>query len=281
MHIRPFFFLSFAWAQPSAAWLVTYYATETVLPLAWGGSTISITPVVTTEPLTVKPISTSTDYNTDYAGGGNLASGIINVTTEYFILPNITGLPVSAFYLFGKPADSNTASPTITTHYYAPVTLSNPTSCTKTTFSYTDSVDVDLPDTLTAQATDSSLATYVTTYVSTIRTDLGGQAVTTSRCDVYLNSKAIPSATIFNDGFLTECVDPRRATCSAGENQKATGSGGCNGIYPPTGASNPTSKSTAGGAEQPTKTGGASITRQSIVPIVLWSLGISVWFVLT
>lgn len=132
-------------------------------------------------------------------------------------------------------------------HYYAPVTLSNTTSCIKTIFTYTDSIDVALPDSLTAQSTESSLATYVTTYSSTISTNLGGQAVITSRCDVYLNSEAVPSATILNDGYMTERVDPRRATCSAEENQKATGSGGCNGLYPPTGTSNPTATSTAGG----------------------------------
>jgi hypothetical protein len=270
MQITTLFLLPFVLAQSSAAWQLTYYATETVLPLAWGGKTTTITPVVTTAPLTVTPISTSTAYSTDYAQGRKLDHGKINVTTEYLILPNVTGLPVSAFDLFAPPSESSSA--TITTHYYVPVTLSNPASCTKTTFTYTDSIDVVLPNSLTAQATDSSLAAYVTTYVSTISTNLGGQAVTTSRCDVYLNSKAAPEATILNNGLITECVDPRRSTCSAGENQKATGSGGCNGLYPPTGASNPTSTSTAGTAEQPTKTGGASVASQSIGLLGLWSL---------
>jgi hypothetical protein len=277
MRLTSLSFLSLVLAQPSAAWQVTYYATETILPSAWGGKTTTITPVVTTAPLTVSPISTSTDYSTDYAQGKGLDHGKINVTTEYLILPNVTGLPVSAFYLFAPPSESTAASPTIVTHYYVPVTLSNPTSCTKTTFTYTDSIGVALPSSLTAQATDSSLAAYVTTYVSTISTDLGGQAVTTSRCDVYLNSKTVPEATILNNGLITECVDPRRSTCSAGENQKATGSGGCNGLYPPTAASNPTSTSTAGGAEQPTKIGGASVVRQSAGSLGLWGLAFSAW----
>lgn len=280
MHSVPFFLLSFVLAHLAAAWQVTYYATETVLPLAWGGKTTTITPVLTTAPLTVKPISTSTDYSTDYAQGKKLDRGKFNVTTEYLILPNVTGLPVSAFYLFAPPLGSTTASPTITTRYYVPVTLSNPASCTKTAFTYTDSIDVVLPSSLTAQATDSSLAAYVTTYVSTISTNLGGQAVTTSRCDVYLNSKAVPEATILNNGLITECVDPRRSTCLAGENQKATGSGGCNGLYPPTGASNPTSTSTAGQAAQPTKTGGASVVRRSVGSLGLCSLAIGAWIVL-
>ncbi|KAJ5380934.1 uncharacterized protein N7496_003362 [Penicillium cataractarum] len=276
MHIIPLFLLSFVWAQSSAAWRVTYYGTETVVPLAWGGETTTITPVVTTAPLTVSPISTSSDYHTDYATGKELASGIISVTTEYLILPNVTGLPVSAFF-FDPPTESTTASPTVTTQYYLPVTLSNPASCTKTTFTYTDSISIILPDSLTAQATDSSLATYVTTYISTISTNLGGQAVTTSRCDVYLNSKAIPSATIWDDSYLTECVDPRRSTCSAGENQKATGSGGCNGLYPPTGASNAAATTTAGGTAEPTKTGGAPVTRKSLGSLGLWSFVLCVW----
>jgi hypothetical protein len=264
-------------AQLSAAWQITYYATQTVLPLAWGGTTTAITPVITTGPLTVTPISTSTDYATTHAQGRNLIHGEINVTTEYLILPNITGLPVSPFYLFNPPSDSTTASPTVTTHYYVPVTISNPALCTKTTFTYTDSIEVGLHDSLTAQATESSLAKYVTTYVSTISTNLGGQAVTTSRCDVYLNSEAVPSATILNTGYLTECVDPRRSTCSAGENQKATGSGGCNGLYPPTGSSKPTTTATTAGSEGATKTGGASIAVRSIGSLGLWSLIISVW----
>ncbi|KAJ5168867.1 uncharacterized protein N7482_004461 [Penicillium canariense] len=277
MHNLPLHLLfAFTVAQPSAAWLLTYYATETVLPLLGGGSTTTLTPVVTTAPLTVTPKSTSTDYSTDYVQAFELSNRIINVTTEYLVLPNVTGLPVSAFYIFAPPKETQTASPTIITNYYVPVTLSNPTSCTKTKFTYTDSITVALPDSLTAQATDSSLATYVTTYVSTISTNLGGQAVTTSRCDVYLNDKAVPSVTIFSNAYLTECVDPRRSTCSVGENQKATGSGGCNGVYPPTstGASDSTSTSTA---EASAKTGGASGGGISRGKLCLYSFLVSVW----
>lgn len=109
----------------------------------------------------------------------------------------------------------------IITHYCFPVVYSNPESCTKKKFIYTESAWIRLPHTLVEQATDSSMATKVASYVSTISTNLGGQAVTTSRCDVYLNNKAIQSLDI-PTGLLIECIDPRRSTCSMGENAEAT-----------------------------------------------------------
>ncbi|KAH8705482.1 hypothetical protein BGW36DRAFT_435343 [Talaromyces proteolyticus] len=274
--------LFFTVAQPSVAWLLQYFATKTVLPLLSGGSTTSLAPLITTAPLTISPTSTSTSYSTDYVfgngyGGGGFNEARINVTVELLVLPNVTNLPVSDFHIWDPPVETATASPTIESYYYAPVTLSNPASCTQTTFTYTDSVAISLPDTYVAQATATSIATYVTTYVSTISTNLGGQAVTTSRCDVYFNSEAIPSAEILDaDHYLTECVDPRRSTCSAGENQEATGSGGCRGVYPPTRAavSDPTSTSADGSSAQPTKSGGAASFKGSVGSL---SCLVSVW----
>ncbi|GAM43804.1 hypothetical protein EIK77_004402 [Talaromyces pinophilus] len=272
--------LALAVAQPAAGWLLQALATQEVLPLFFGnGSTTSYVMVTTTAPLTVSPTSTYTTYASDYIWGNgyngeNLNHSPINITIELFVLPNVTNLPVSSFSDWNSVEETGTASPTIETFYYAPVTLSNPATCTKTSFTYTDSLGVSLPDSLVPQATDSSVAAYVTTYVTTVSTDLGGQAVTTSRCDVYLNSQADPSAEI--DGaeyYLTECVDPRRSTCSAGQNQQATGSGGCRGVYPTGAASNPTVTST-GSAATATKTGGATSLRGSVG---LLNLLISVW----
>lgn len=271
--------ISLTVAQPSSAWLVEYLATETVLDLLSGGKTTSVTPVVTTAPLTVTPTSTSTDFGTDYVTETGFDLARINITTKYLVLPNGTDLPVSPFYAFAPPTATNTASPTIITHYYIPNTISNPETCTKTSFTYTDSIQVQLPDSLTQQATESSLATFVTTYLSTISTNLGGQAVTTLRCDVYLNSKAVPSIGLGGaEHYLTECVDPRHSTCTAGENQQATGSGGCGGVYPPTGGSSIVSTSTVGSPASSTQTGSASRGGCSIAAARALSFLIIVWF---
>ncbi|KAJ5768093.1 hypothetical protein N7533_000676 [Penicillium manginii] len=278
--------LLLAVAQPSTAWLVQYYATEEIRD-AWGWVTkkTTVSPVVTTAPLTVSPTSTSTAYSTHYLTRDDGGYYRINVTTEYLVLPNITNLPISGFLEWAPPVQ--TESPSVTTHYYLPVTLSNPASCTKTEFTYTDSASVSLPKFLKAQATESSIATFVSTYVSTISTNLGGQEVTTSRCDVYMNNKIVPMSSmdlIDYERYLTECVDPRRSMCtsSSGGNTEATGTGGCFGAYPPTGAANGASATTSNGVSgDPTQTGaattlGSSITLLSI--LACFSASLMCWY---
>lgn len=254
-------------AKTSTAWLLSYYATADVYKPLWGNTTTSPSRVILTGTLTATPTSTVTSLYTEYipATTNGLGRAEVNVTVEYLLLPN-TSLPIwtptPSLEIYNSPTPYVSQEPTITTNYFAPYVVSNPASCTKTEFTYTDSIGVSLPGELTAQATDSTAAMFVTTYVSTISTNLGGQAVTTSRCDVYLSAKAAPAHGDdlgIQDYLVTQCVDPRRSTCSAGENQAATGSGGCNGLYPPTGAKN-LAANTATLSPSTTQTGGASDT---------------------
>lgn len=261
---------------PGTAWLIEQYATLTVLPMVGKDRTEPI-PVTSTAPLpsTVTPISTITTFGKDSVTAiDDYGYAALNVTTEYMILPNRTDLPLSTIDSWGQSSSTSEPEPTISTNYYLPLTISNLPSCTQTEYTYTESVEVWLPSTLTAQATDGSLAMFVTTYTSTISTNLGGQPVTATVCDVYLRGDAVPGAQegFVDDYYLTECVDPRHSTCSGGQNTEATGSGGCNGMYPPTGAA----QATTGGIEDgPTPTGGAASRRVQSG----WRLGYISFFV--
>ncbi|KAL3484994.1 hypothetical protein BJX62DRAFT_229841 [Aspergillus germanicus] len=157
----------------------------------------------------VSPTSTSIAVWTDYlaATQNGLGRAVINVTTSYLILPTEpTNLPV----LIDPPTAS--ATPSIETNYYIPVTVSNPKSCTLTDFTYTDTIGIRVPSPLAPRATGSDLALLVTTYESTISTNLGGQPVTTSICDVYLKSGAIPvvdgDLEVYGAGLLSEPRGP-------------------------------------------------------------------------
>ncbi|PKX96562.1 uncharacterized protein P174DRAFT_417586 [Aspergillus novofumigatus IBT 16806] len=154
----------------------------------------------------VSPISTSTNVRVEYlvATQNGFGRAVINVTTSYLMLPTEpTNLPI----LTVPP--TTTARPSIKTNYYIPVTVSNPQTCTLTDFTYTDTIGISVPSSLVPRATESDLALLVTTYESTISTNLGGQPVTTSICDVYFKSDAVPVADddigVNNGGFLSEC----------------------------------------------------------------------------
>lgn len=244
-------------ALPAAAWFVEQYATLTVLPMVGKDKTQPVA-VTSTAPLpsTVTPTSTiTTTWADDISRVGSFGHAKVNVTMEYLILPNRTDIPIASLDYWDKYYPTKPAGE-MRTNYYVPVTIKNLASCTKTKYTYTDSAEIELPASLTAQATDESLASLVTTYASTISTNLGGQAVTTTVCDVYLNGDAVPDAqeAFVPEYYLTKCVDPRRGTCSAGENTAATGAGGCNGPYPPTAAG--AAPTTDG--DKPTPTGGAA-----------------------
>ena len=253
-------------ALPAAAWFIEQYATLTVLPMVGEDKTQPVA-VTTTAPLpsTVTPTTTITSTWTEAVSRvGGVDRAKVDVTMEYLILPNRTDIPVASWDYFDRFYPSKTAD-TMRTNYYVPVTVKNLPSCTKTEYTYTDSVEIELPASLTAQATDESLVSFVTTYASTISTNLGGQAATTTVCDVYLKNDAVPGAdeAFVGEYYLTECVDPRRSTCSAGENTAATGAGGCNGLYPPTAAAQTTD------VNEPTPTGGAASSRAQS----FWGLG--------
>ncbi len=102
---------------------------------------------------------------------------------------------------------------TVSTRYFAPLTIEQPSSCTKTSFSYTSSQQVFpanlQPTSLLAEATESAQAWFITTYVVTISTNRGGQAVTTSLVDVYLSANAVQGILpLSQSSLLNECVDP-------------------------------------------------------------------------
>ncbi|WKT53745.1 hypothetical protein QSH57_004329 [Fusarium oxysporum f. sp. vasinfectum] len=223
--------LPLALARLSIAWDTTYYVVVRSITTEFVPDYNQTETVELTAPLTVSPVTERTTSRTDYFVATENGDGraVVDVTTIEVRLPTSAALPTSAS---GSSAPRTESS--IETHYYAKAVVSNPSSCTKTKFTYTDSIGVSLPDSLTDQATDSSLVELVTTYVSTISTNLGGQAVTTSRCDVYFNADAVPvgypDIGIDGESLLSECVDPRRSHCTEdGENDTATGAGGCKG----------------------------------------------------
>lgn len=250
-------YLAMAVRPALASWVVTEYVivrniTTGILPDYIEESTVYPT-------ASVSPTSTSTYVWTDYflATQNGYGRAVVNVTTSSLMLPTEpTDLPVLT------KAPTTTTRPSIKTNYYIPVTVSNPESCTLTDFTYTDTIGIEVPSLLTSRATMSDLALLVTTYESTISTNLGGQAVTTSICDVYLKSDAVPvidgDISVDNKDLLSECVDPRAQVCTEpGQNSAATGSGGCVGPYPPTAVSHQASATGNGSGARPTETGGA------------------------
>jgi hypothetical protein len=182
---------------------------------------------------------------------------------------------------------------TITTHYWAPLMISNPASCTKTSFSYTSSKqqylgqldEISMADTImSAEATESAQALFITTYIVTISTNIGGQAVTTNMVDVYLKSDAIQGIQPGNDeaSYLNQCVDPSSFLCNT--STPAVGDYGCgptNPItYPPrsgavVGGGNPTG-STASPLSTTSKSGAQGLGRA-----VHLGLLVGVWIVAT
>jgi hypothetical protein len=117
------------------------------------------------------------------------------------------------------------SSEDIDTTVFAPVVVTNAASCTQTSYRYTTSSSGTLsPVMLNSmpgvldQATDTGAAgpaLAVTTYVVTVSTNLGGQAVTTRRCDVFLKPDQARGLTVGRDesDLVTECVDPRHYLC--------------------------------------------------------------------
>ncbi|KAJ5111442.1 hypothetical protein N7532_001977 [Penicillium argentinense] len=247
--------------QPAfGAWAVTQYVivrniTTGLIPDYVESSTVFPT-------ASVSPISTSTTVAHEYLYPTQNGNGVatISVTTSYLMLPTEPAdLPV----VTESPTPTETHS--IKTNYYIPVTVSNPESCTMTDFTYTDTIGISLSSALASGATDTRLALFVTTYESTISTNLGGQPVTTAVCDVYFKSNAFPvdDFRVEDDHLLSECVDPRRHVCTElGQNSAATGSGGCDGPYPPTAGSNQATPTDYDSAAQPTETGGAGSWRR-------------------
>ena len=198
-----------------------------------------------------------------YAGYADYAQTYLVTVTSQF-------LPSSAPWCveFGvsrecpAPPRATPTSTTVTTRYFAPLTIQPPSSCTKTSFSYTSSQQVfpgdqDLPSIL-PEATESAQAWYITTYVVTVSTDLGGQAVTTSVVDVYLSADAVRGIEpVDQSSLLSQCVDPSVSLCAT--SHPAEGDYGCGALpitYPP--ATTVGHAGGGGGGGSPTGTGGTS-----------------------
>ena len=209
----------FLWIGAVAAWTYTdYYTTETEIFLFSGGQSTS------TYNIKVYPTGSVTPTSTNIST--TLASSTANVIgwsltypitlTELFLSPNASVCSAGSFGC-GSP-QTTTATPIIDTSYYAPLVISAPSSCTKTSFLYTTSQTVypgsigeDRSTELVDQATESSEALFITTYIYTLSTNLGGQAVTTTRCDVYLSDGAVLGLQSSDEAYyLSQCVDPRR-----------------------------------------------------------------------
>jgi hypothetical protein len=130
------------------------------------------------------------------------------------------------------------------------------------------------------QATQSVEALLVTTYVTTLSTNMGGQAVTTTVCDVYLRSDAAFGVEyVAESTILTECMDPRDYFCRQFSSAISEGAGivGTKTTCERTGQTYP--PTAVAGAASPTKSSGAS---DSGVPLMAWmgSLTVSGFVVL-
>ncbi|KAH8587165.1 hypothetical protein B0O99DRAFT_694764 [Bisporella sp. PMI_857] len=250
--------------SPVAGWTYTGYYRTSVVGYVGGSSSTYNIPVIPTGPVTPTSTGTSTTlFSYRYYMFGSETTYPITVT-ELFLPPNASACrPID-----GRCSSTSTTNlgPSIDTSYYAPVVVSAPSSCTKTSFLYTTSQTVllnnlgQLPSTdLSQQATESAVAIFVTTYVYTLSTNLGGQPVTTTRCDVYLKEGAILGLLPTRDeaSYLEQCVDPRRYLCTS-TSTRSVSDGGCpitGGAYPPgeqTGGMGSTSVATT----SPTSKGG-------------------------
>ena len=166
-------------------------------------------------------LSTFTSTTTEYFGSDLIGGGDVIVSYIYIVYdstaPTVTDVDLSAC----TPISHNSATPsnTISTSYYGPAILSNPASCTKTSFTYTTAEAVAVPSFFASQATDPTNAAVATVLSSFVSTDVGGQSVVTSWSAIYLKPEAFANASAVPYGgeessYLDQCVDPRRFFCS-------------------------------------------------------------------
>lgn len=205
-----------------AAWQLTNY--YNVSRLVYGtttfANTVQVTPIGSVS-------ATSSNVTTTSIYASHLLDFNYQVTYVY-TLTNIFVDPAGSWCVpdgFGhgtrdcSKTSSTRTTPTALTRYFAPVVITPPSSCTKTSFSYTSSQQVTptaLPSGMGSQATDSSEALYITTYVVTLSTDKGGQAVTTSVVDVYLSSDAVQGVQpVDQSAYLSQCIDPSSVLCAS------------------------------------------------------------------
>lgn len=254
----------------AAAWSKSNHWTTSLIT-GWGDPVTSTVEVTPTGAVSATSTATST-------------TSLVWVGADYTFEVTVYDLfyPATAEVCRSKCPTSSTTSNDITTTYWVPVQISNPTSCTKTSFDYTTVSTIRLPPTLqisdaAQQATQSVEALFVTTYVSTLSTNKGGQEVTTTVCDVYLRSDAVSgvSVDLFQSSILNECMDPRDYYCqqyseaislaslaSTTTSPHATCEPSGQ-TYPPTAIAGAATGAATTGAASPTKSSGAGGLRVS------------------
>lgn len=253
---------------------VCWTYTEYLIVLPTSNLGFQTTPYTATVSPTgsVAPTSTSiTTTQTEISVGTYYVE--LNVTVTNLYLSTDAPVCTPSDYQFRScpsSATTKTSSSTIQTNVWAAVIISNPSTCTQTSFTYTTSSEASLVERsysfpgIFDQATEMGShgeALFVTTYISTISTDLGGQAVTTTRCDIWLKSDAFnyipPASKEFS--LLTQCVDPRRYLCRNIVNTVPSCGTDWVGTYPPiTGAATNAATGSATGGATTTKTGGVT-----------------------
>lgn len=268
--------LALLWVNAAAAWSLTNHWQTTVHTRASTSFVTSSISVIPTGAATPVSSNISTTLVTDGVGGGLLPDQYtFEVTVTDLIYADDASGICTASRASCSPSTSptpTTTSSTITTNYYAPVAISNPASCTRTSFAYTTARSIRLHDVSTdipgfgEQATQPAHALLVTTYVSTLGTNLGGQDVTTSVCEVYLRDGAVAGGVGPDTGAHFECVDPRVHACSVALARASqpfrlvdpSTSAACrtDQQYPPASIIGPTG--TAGGGSDSTSSSGAS-----------------------
>jgi hypothetical protein len=266
-------------ASSAAAWTRTDHWQTKVITTTSSKLFTSSIPVYPTGGAP-SPISsnTSTTLLTVGAAGAFIVSThtYLVTITDLFYAADATGLCVSTGFKECSPTPTFTHSGSITTNYWHPIVVANPTSCTLTSYAYTTAQTV-FPPTLfrsipgaADQATESAQALLVTTYVSTKSTNLGGQAVTTTVCDVFLRQGAVAGVSPgYELSAMSQCVDPRVFSCSVITSQTPTAVCETAGqTYPPTafptGPGRAGQGTGAGGAPSPSKTGVASGLTSSV-----------------
>jgi hypothetical protein len=225
-------------------------------------------------------------------GSGRARATYVITITNIYLGPSASVCDTTSDYLFiGSeyktpcPVHSSTtistssvdpATPTVSTRYFAPLIMANPSSCTMTSFSYTSSALI-APDSVFTRAYATFLEQLVepgvillsTTNVFTLSTNLGGQAVTTSVCDIYVGSGvAVVDMNYAQSSYLSQCVDPSSFLCATSySTPDLSGCGQMPITYPPSG------HAVTGGPTSPTTstTSGAC----SIVTSVSWALALS------
>jgi hypothetical protein len=297
-----FLSLILLYISTAAAWTRTDHWQTKVITTFQGSLYTSSIAVYPTGSATPTSSNISTTIVSDHAPGGWLVSyHSYPITVTDLFYPAGADVCTSTGFKECSPTPTYTLSGSITTNYYAPLIISQPASCTQTSFLYTTPQSVfppalyrTIPNAVN-QATESGEALFITTYVTTLSTNLGGQAVTGSVMDVYLSADKVLGVLPGYEAYpLSQCVDPRVYSCSASTADftvepvtatcETTGQ-----VYPPTaaaaaggGGGGDGSRSDGSGPANPTKTGGAG-GLVSFVPRT-WALlsfsGIVVLFVL-